>query len=121
MSSQLHKQLKAHGLTVFVDAKQFLRGLRSRLPWSVARRQAEYVLIDHHRVPVGVDLAALMQRHLARLDHVRDGLGYTHASAVPRPAPAQPAGRVNAPAPMSTRAARPSSSPQGAAPSKVPH
>ena len=43
----------------------------------MARRQAEYVLIDGLRVPIGFDAQDLLKRHLAFLDRVQDGLGYT--------------------------------------------
>lgn len=84
MASTLHSILKRRGLKVFLDVRLLARGLKARLPFAAARRHAEYVLIDHHRVPVGYDAVGLARMHLERLSHVREGLGYTKASETPR-------------------------------------
>jgi hypothetical protein len=53
------------------------RALRARIPLAAARRHAEYVLIDHQRVPLGFDTRSFVERHLDRIHHARHGLGYT--------------------------------------------
>lgn len=94
--SDLHAHLRRRRLAVFVDLKLLAKALRARSPLAMARRQAEYVLIDAQRVPLGFDTTWFLERHLARVQHTRDGFGYTSAAPgrptprVPPHAPAHP-------------------------------
>lgn len=82
----LHALLRKRGLAVFVDLRAMAHSIRARVPLAVARRKAEYVLIDHARVPLGFDDADFVARHLARVHHARHGMGFSqpHATRVDR-------------------------------------
>ncbi len=77
MASDLHVLLRRRRLHVFVDLKAMTRFVKQRWPLAVARRRAEYVIIDRERVPLGYDEHRFVDAHLARIVDVRNGLGYT--------------------------------------------
>ncbi|MEA3202713.1 MAG: hypothetical protein QOI63_379 [Thermoplasmata archaeon] len=83
---ELHALIRRRGLAVFVDLRAMAQSIRARVPLAVARRKAEYVLIDHDRVPLGFDEADFLARHLARVHHARNGMGFTapHAPRISR-------------------------------------
>ena len=85
MASDLHAHLRRRRLAVFIDLKVMAKAIRLRTPFAVARRQAEYVLIDARRIPLGFDEARFIERHLGHLHHVRDGLGYTTTNILRHP------------------------------------
>jgi hypothetical protein len=94
MKRELHSLIRKRGLAIFLDVKAMAASLKARVPLAVARRKAEYVLIDHDRVPLGFDDADFLARHLARVHYARHGMGFSapHAPRVshelqPLPAP----------------------------------
>ncbi len=86
MPADLHALLRRRKLAVFVDLKVMTRALRARTPVAVARRQAEYVLIDNLRVPLGFDEERFLAHHLAHVHSVRNGLGYSGGRKARAPA-----------------------------------
>lgn len=82
----LHPLIRGRGLAIFLDVRAMARSLRARVPLAVARRRAEYVLIDHDRVPLGFDDNDFVARHLARVHHSRHGMGFStpHMTRVSR-------------------------------------
>ncbi|MCA1819413.1 MAG: hypothetical protein LC620_05075 [Halobacteriales archaeon] len=82
----LHSLIRKRGLAVFVDLRAMAHSVKARVPLAVARRKAEYVLIDHARVPLGFDDADFVERHLSRVHHARHGMGFTapHTARVSR-------------------------------------
>ncbi|MEA3144528.1 MAG: hypothetical protein QOG31_1852 [Thermoplasmata archaeon] len=89
---QLHSLIRKRGLAIFLDLRAMAHSVKARVPLAVARRKAEYVLIDHERVALGFDDADFVARHLSRVHHARHGLGFSepHAPRVSRemrPAP----------------------------------
>lgn len=92
--ADLHALLRRRRLNVFVDVKALGRALRKRTPLALARRMAEYVLIDNRRVPIGLDEHAFLERELARVHSVRNGLGYSSRATPLQPAPLVSYGRV---------------------------
>lgn len=85
--SDLRALVRRRGMAVFVDVRGLAKAVRARVPLATARRQAEYVLIDGERIALGFDATWFLERHLARVQSVRDGLGY---SAQPRSNHARP-------------------------------
>jgi hypothetical protein len=74
---ELHSLIRKKGLAIFLDVRAMARSIRARVPLAVARRKAEYVLIDHDRVPLGFDDGDFVARHLARVHHARHGMGFS--------------------------------------------
>lgn len=74
---ELHSLIRRRGLAIFLDVRAMARGLKERVPVAVARRRAEYVLIDHARVPLGFDDGEFLARHLARVHSTRHGMGFS--------------------------------------------
>jgi hypothetical protein len=89
MASDLLALLRRRRIHVFVDLKVLTRALRARTPVAVARRQAEYILLDNQRVPLGFDDSRFLDATLARVQAVRNGMAYTRGGVV-RPKPAAP-------------------------------
>ena len=79
----LHSLIRKKGLAIFLDVRAMARSLKARVPVAVARRRAEYVLIDHARVPLGFDDADFLANQLSRVHYARHGMGFS-APSVPR-------------------------------------